>query len=137
LIVDASALVAILLREPEADAFLNALDQKGVSALTHPVSLWEAVRGVARGSGMTIAEAKEQVLALFAAARIRVEHLGSGHALSALEAAALYGMGTKHPAQLNLGDCFTYAVAMHNRGPILYKGNDFKHTRLGSTSETD
>jgi ribonuclease VapC len=49
---------------------------------------------------------------------------------AALAALARYGKGMGHPAQLNLGDCFAYAMAKRHGVPLLYKGDDFSHTDL-------
>jgi ribonuclease VapC len=51
-------------------------------------------------------------------------------ARTALYAFARYGKGRGHPAQLNLGDCFAYAVARDRRVPLLFKGNDFSQTDI-------
>jgi ribonuclease VapC len=131
LIIDASALVAIILREPEADAFLEILELKRGRAKTHPISVWEASRGLARAGKMTIPEAQEKVSRFISIFRIEVVTIEPEDALKALGAAEHYGIGTGNPAKLNLGDCFTYAIAMRYDEPILFKGNDFTHTRIG------
>ena len=53
---------------------------------------------------------------------------------TASDAFARYGKGTGHPAQLNLGDCFAYAVALNRRTALLFKGGDFSKTDIGSPS---
>ena len=45
-----------------------------------------------------------------------------------------YGKGSGHPARMNLGDCFSYALARASGEPLLYKGNDFVHTDLSAAS---
>lgn len=50
--------------------------------------------------------------------------------LEALKAFARYGKGQGHPAQLNMGDCFAYAVAKTHNVPLLFTGNDFPHTDI-------
>ena len=54
--------------------------------------------------------------------------ISSQEADAALDAFSRFGKGQGHPAQLNMGDCFAYAVAKNRRVPLLYKGNDFVHT---------
>ncbi|WP_204262929.1 type II toxin-antitoxin system VapC family toxin, partial [Methylobacterium sp. BTF04] len=53
---------------------------------------------------------------------------------SPLVAFTRYGKGQGHPAQLNMGDCFAYAVAKNHRAALLYKGNDFANTDAGGAS---
>lgn len=50
----------------------------------------------------------------------------------AADAASRFGRGSQHPARLNFGDCFSYAVAKHLNAPLLYKGEDFTHTDIQS-----
>lgn len=65
------------------------------------------------------------------AARVEMVSIGPEMHLLALNAHQLYGKGTGHPAQLNMGDCFSYAMAKSTSGELLYKGSDFRHTDLG------
>jgi ribonuclease VapC len=72
---------------------------------------------------------------LFREAALRVEAVNAEQARIAREAYRDFGKGSGHPAQLNLGDCFAYALAKLMREPILFKGQDFKHTDLTSVLE--
>jgi ribonuclease VapC len=63
-------------------------------------------------------------------AAIRVVPVTDSDAETALDAFARYGKGQGHPAQLNLGDCFAYAVARNHRAAMLFKGGDFARTDL-------
>lgn len=128
MIVDASALVAILLREAEADMMLERIEAAGGSA-THAISLYEASGAVARAKECSIADAYGEVAALVGALDLDVLALKTPEAITALEALARYGKG-RHPAKLNMGDCFSYAVAKLRGAPILYKGDDFALTDL-------
>lgn len=73
---------------------------------------------------------------LLDAMQIRIEPVTAEHADEALRAHARYGKGRSHPAQLNMGDCFAYAVAKSRRAALLYKGNDFGYTDLRSATES-
>lgn len=64
-------------------------------------------------------------------AQIRLVPITTDDAGRALDAFARYGKGTGHPARLNMGDCFAYAVARNHGVPLLYKGEDFALTDLG------
>jgi ribonuclease VapC len=65
-------------------------------------------------------------------AQITIEPVTMEQARIARQAYRDYGKGSGHPAQLNFGDCFSYALARDKREPILFKGDDFGHTDLRS-----
>ena len=133
--VDASAIVAILTLEPEADA-LTAVLEAASSPITSAVAIFEATLGICRKRHASVAEAEEDVQAFLEAAGIRIVAIGAEEARTALDAFSRFGKGKGHPAQLNLGDCFAYAVAKNNRASLLFKGDDFNKTDLPSaTSE--
>jgi ribonuclease VapC len=122
--VDTSALVAILLGEPERDAFQNVLDQAS-SVIMSAGTLVEA-RIVVRGRA---GDAMVDLLhALIEHAEIRVEPVTESDAAIAHEAFLTYGKGNGHPAQLNFGDLFSYALAKARNVPLLFKGRDFAMT---------
>jgi ribonuclease VapC len=127
--VDASAIVAILTREPEADALADALDGAG-SSITSPVAVFEAVLGVCRKRHASVAEAATDVSEFLGTAGVRTVPITDRDAEAALDAFARYGKGRGHPAQLNLGDCFAYAVARQHRTSLLFKGGDFPKTDI-------
>jgi ribonuclease VapC len=122
--VDASAVVAIGLYEPERDDFLAVLEQ-AEAAFMAPVNAVEA------GLAITL---RQRLMGLDQYANWLVE-LGvtesqvSGDA--ALRAYLLFGRGV-HRAGLNLGDCFAYALARQLDAPLLYKGDDFSVTDIRS-----
>ena len=128
MLVDASAIVAILLREPEADLLLERLDQS-VRRATHPISVYEAASAVARRKEATIADAYTEVASFVAATQLDTLAIMTPETIAALEAFARYGKG-RHPAKLNMADCFSYAVAKLRGMPLLYKGDDFSQTDL-------
>ncbi len=129
MIVDASALVAILLSEAEAAILETRLDAAAIRR-THPVSIWEATTAIARRKSISLADAELNVMAFLSEAEIAIVPLGEAEALAAMAAAARYGKGRGHPAQLNMGDCFSYGCAKVRRMPLLYKGDDFSRTDL-------
>jgi ribonuclease VapC len=122
MIVDASALIAILLREPEKDRFskLIACDSE---PLMSPLNFLEAAVK-ADGLGRPTADGFDE---LFRETGIKIAGTDARQAHLAREAYRRYGKGN-HPARLNLGDCFAYALAKARGEPLLFKGDDFRHT---------
>jgi ribonuclease VapC len=129
--VDASAIVAILTREPEADALADAL-AAARAPITSAVAVFEAALGVRRKYRTSIEQAETDIAEFLSAARIRILPITSAEARTALAAFAHYGKGQRHPAQLNLGDCFAYAMASNHRVALLFKGDDFTRTDIAS-----
>lgn len=127
--VDASAIVAILTREPEADA-LTACLEAAQAPTTSPIAIFEAALGLCRKRRASVAEAEEDVHAFLAAAGILIAPVTAREATTALDAFSRYGKGRGHPAQLNLGDCFAYAMARASGGTLLFKGEDFDKTDI-------
>ena len=127
--VDASAIVAILTGEPEADALADALDAARLP-ITSAVAVFEAVLGICRKRHASIAEAQEDVREFLETAGIRTVSITSREAEAALDAFARYGKGRGHPAQLNMADCFAYAAATNYRAALLFKGEDFTKTDI-------
>lgn len=128
--VDASALAAMLLGEPEADMLAESLDAAD-RRCTSPIAIFETVLALMRTKRLSRATAEEHVRAALAAAEIQVIAITDEIGRAALDAFERYGKGRGHPAQLNLGDCFAYAAARTLAVPLLYKGDDFAETDLG------
>ena len=123
MIVDTSALVAVILGEPDAERYLDAMaaaDELSVSA----ASLVEALIVVEAKQGP---EASDDLQALLAELEARVEPLDESQAILASRAWRRFGKG-RHPAGLDLGDTFAYALATATGRPLLYKGADFDAT---------
>jgi ribonuclease VapC len=129
--VDASAIVAILNQEPEADTYSDAIE-KSSQAITSPIAVFEATLAICRIRHATIEEAAADVNELLTIASVRCVPITPDQTRTALDAFARYGKGRGHPAQLNLGDCFAYAVARDQDVPLLFKGNDFSQTDIES-----
>ena len=126
--VDASAMVAIILEE---DGHVALSDQlaKAPRRMTSAVSVLETIIAIGRVTGDRSAgllAARE----LMANAAINISAI-DGQLIDGLADAHLrYGKGSGSPARLNLGDCFSYALAKRDGVPLLYKGDDFAHTDL-------
>ena len=126
IVVDSSALIAILRREPEADSFLQVIAATE-GCLLSSVNLLETSMVLAgrTGDAMTWAELDM----LIAQAAMQVVPQDAELAEEARGAFLRYGKG-RHPAGLNLGDCAAYALAKARGFPLLFKGNDFPKTDL-------
>lgn len=126
--VDASAIVAIIAREPEADIFDKRLSWDE-ERLTSPMAIWEAVRAVANARRVPFAEARRLVADFVAIYGLAVVAIGAPEGEMALAAHERFGKGV-HPAELNFGDCFSYACAKLRDVPLLFKGEDFAQTDI-------
>jgi ribonuclease VapC len=126
--VDASVLVAIALYESDRDELIDRLEQAG-KRTTSPVSVFEAAIAIGREIGDR-PQGLPIVMELIERAQIEIVAIDA-RLLEPLNSAYLrYGKGTAHPARLNLGDCFSYALAKRLNVKLLYKGDDFAHTDL-------
>lgn len=123
MIVDTSALVAILYLEPEAASFVKIIHDTEVTRISvaNYVELAMVVEGQLGADGMRQAEA------FFRRAGIIVEPVTLEHGELARQAFLDFGKG-RHKAGLNFGDCFAYALAKASGEPLLFKGNDFSQT---------
>lgn len=127
--VDASALVAILIQEPDAQALADRL-QGAPAPITSPIAIYEAVAAVARHKQGGIEAARTDVRLLLESVPIAVVPVTWADADEALGAFARFGKGQGHPARLNMADCFAYAAARTHRVPLLFKGDDFSQTDI-------
>lgn len=124
IVVDASALVAILLQEPDWEPYFELLAASN-ETLISPVNAWEVHVRIHALDG---AEGHERVQKLFTDLEIVVAEVDRRQLAIALDARFRFGR-----AVLNLGDCFAYALAItHGGGALLYKGDDFARTDLRS-----
>ncbi len=128
--VDASAIVAFILAEPEAAALAAPLD-RGASAFTSPVAIYEASLAVARAKSAPVRVAQNDVRQTLRRMDITVVEIDDEQASLALFAFERFGKG-RHPAALNMGDCFAYASTASRDASILFKGDDFSQTDLPS-----
>jgi len=126
MIIDTSALIAILRDEPEAAAYAKAVAR----ARSRRVSAVNYVEAAVVIDGSRDPVASRRFDQLFQEADIVVEPVTEAQARIAREAYRDFGKGSGHAAGLNLGDCFAYALAKATGEPILFKGDDFGRTDL-------
>jgi len=121
---DTSALIAVVLGEPEAERFLAALEADAVT-----------ISAASLAEGMIVVEARQgpdasRDLDLLVAGVVdRITPVDEAHARAAIGAWRRFGKG-RHPAGLNFGDCFAYATASLADLALLFKGEDFSQTDL-------
>jgi ribonuclease VapC len=125
MVIDTSALIAILLGEPEAKPFALAIagdPQRLISAFTALESgiVIEAKKGESGGRELDL---------LIHQAKIEIVSVTAEQFEIARSAWRKYGKG-RHPAGLNIGDCCSYALAKCSGEPLLFKGNDFNQTDI-------
>ncbi len=121
MIVDSSAIVAIVHQEDELDEFTGLIAR--TDAKLSAATLLE--------TSIVVGPARQQKLdELVAAAELRVVPFDAGQADVAREAHRRYGRKSGSPAKLNFGDCMAYALAKVTGEPLLFKGKDFTHTDI-------
>jgi len=127
-IVDTSAIIAILKEEDDAAVYATAIATAEIRRLS-AASYLEC--------GIVLDSQRDPIISrgldeLLQEARIVVEPVTEHQARLARLAYADFGKGSGHPAGLNFGDCLSYALALDQREPLLWKGNDFGHTGIQS-----
>jgi ribonuclease VapC len=131
MVIDTSALVAILQQGADADGLLRLLAAAGSRRVSAATVLETAIVLEARSGE----EAGEQLDLFLTRGQVEIEPVTAEQVRIARKAWRRYGKGTGHPARLNFGDCFSYALAHSLGEKLLYKGADFAHTdvaRAGS-----
>lgn len=126
MIVDASALLAILRDEPEASTCAEAL----AAARHRRISAVNYVEAAVVIDSSRDPIASRRLDELLRTARLQVEAVTPAQARIAREAYRDFGKGSGHPARLNFGDCFAYALAKVTGESLLFKGEDFNHTDI-------
>lgn len=132
MIVDTSALLAILRAEPGARLCAEAIEGASVRRMSAGSFLEAAI--VIDASGDPVASRRFDEL--LRAARITVEPVTAEQARIGREAYRDFGKGSGHRAQLNFGDCFAYALAKDRGEALLFKGSDFRHTDIEPASSS-
>lgn len=127
MIVDTSALVALLRGEEDAKRFARALALPGVAKRLSAASYVELGIVVDRTGDPLISRRMDE---LIREAALIIEPVTAEHAVIAREAYRAFGKGSGHPAQLNFGDCLAYALAKARSEPLLFKGSDFACTDI-------
>ena len=126
--VDASALVAILTEEVDGPELSRRLS-KAVAPVTSAVAVYETALVLAHKGRHDAVGAYGLIERYLARAKVNVVDIPPEASALAVDAFQRYGKG-RHPAKLNLGDCFAYAMAKREGVPLLYKGDDFARTDL-------
>ncbi|GLQ37433.1 VapC ribonuclease R02377 [Rhizobium albus] len=126
--VDASVIVAILGNEPDRDEFVARLDQ-AATCVSSPVALFEAVLALSKRLG-GLETANAMVDEFVSQLNMSIESVDRSLLPGLVNAHGRFGKGSGHPARLNMGDCFSYAMAKRAGLPLLYKGDDFAQTDL-------
>lgn len=125
IVVDSSALIAILLDEPDARSYVDAIADSGACSISS-FTLFEThvvIHRRARERGV------QRLARLLEHARLTTAPFDDSQTAIAFDAYRRYGKGN-HPARLNLGDCAAYALARSLDAPLLFKGNDFAQTDI-------
>ncbi len=128
MIVDTSALIAVLVGERERAAFVDAILADEAPKIS-VANLLECSIVVDRLRDPALSRRLDD---LVVALDLRVVPVSSNHAAIGRAAYRDYGKGSGHPAGLNFGDCFAYALAREAGEPLLFKGDDFVHTDLAA-----
>ena len=131
MIVDSSAIIAILKEEDDAAVYAQAIagaDARRLSAASY------------LECGIVLDSQRDPIISrgldeLIQEAEFVIESVTDRQARLARQAYADFGKGSGHPAGLNFGDCLSYALALDLREPLLWKGNDFGHTGIQSALE--
>ncbi|HEY3835811.1 MAG TPA: type II toxin-antitoxin system VapC family toxin [Bryobacteraceae bacterium] len=125
--VDSSAIIAILCQEPGCERLLDAIGKTRVAVIGAP-TVAETQLALTVRLGQDASSMVEQFLV---EAKIMIVPFGRDHISAFFEAFLRFGK-RRHPAALNMGDCFTYAIAKVAKMPVLFTGNDFSQTDIGA-----
>ncbi|OQW56692.1 MAG: hypothetical protein A4S17_13670 [Proteobacteria bacterium HN_bin10] len=123
MVVDASAILAIHLDEPEREAFRERILQ--ATGIMSPVNYWEAL---VRAQAFDGEAGRDKIVQLIDF--LDIEIVAVDVETAELAAHAFARFGKRAPAKLNMGDCFAYALAKSRGAPLLYKGGDFAKTDI-------
>jgi ribonuclease VapC len=126
MIVDSSAMVAIVWAEPGAKSFVEAIvgsERPTMSAANY----LEAAIVIDRDRNSQVSARLDSTISQLG---VEIAPVTPSQAKIARQAYRDFGKGSGHKAQLNFGDCFAYALAAESGEPLLYKGDDFAHTGM-------
>ena len=126
--VDASALCAVFLEEPDSKDILSRM-RTAKRLVTSPTGIWEAIVSCSHRLDTDPLAVRTEVIRFLAEMAIDIVPIPPEATVLAVDAYARYGKG-RHRAALNFGDCFAYACARHYAVPLLYKGDDFAATDI-------
>jgi ribonuclease VapC len=125
--VDTSALLAILRAESDAAAFAEAIAAEAGAVRLSAATFVETAIVIDASRDPVASRGLDELLTQ---AGVVIEPVTEGQGRMARDAYRDFGNGSGHPAQLNFGDCFAYALAKATGEPLLYKGEDFSHTDI-------
>jgi ribonuclease VapC len=128
MIVDSSVIIAILKREPDWSTLADALDRADRTLLS-AANYLESVIVIDGWRNPILSAELDELIERFG---IAIEPVTAEQAKIARQAYRDYGPGSGHAANLNFGDCFSYALARAKREPLLFKGADFSLTDVRS-----
>ena len=126
MIVDTSALIVVLRDEPDAMSYAKAIAKASIRR----ISAANYVESAAVIDASRDPIASRRFDDLLREARVAIEPVTEAQARLAREAYRDFGRGSGHPARLNFGECFAYALAKAVNEPLLCKGDDFRHTDI-------
>jgi len=132
IVVDTSAIIAILNREPDRPALIEAMTRADALRMAAPI-LVEATAVAQRWGDWVARDELPRVLSAF---QIVIADTTAEHAEIARQAYLRFGKGLGARAQLNICDCFSYALAKSRDAPLLFKGEQFSHTDVRSALES-
>ena len=125
MIIDTSAVIAVLKEEPQAERFLRELTASGGLKRMSAANYLEAAIVIDANRNPLLSRRFDE---LIARTGIAVEPVDREQAEIARAACRDFGKGSGHPASLNFGDCFAYALARARHEPLLFKGDAFSQT---------
>ncbi len=125
MIVDTSAALAVLFNEPDAERYISAIARVSGCRMSTASLLEASIVLESRSSGT----AGQELDVFLEKGRIELVPVTAEQAHAARRAWRRFGKGN-HPAGLNFGDCFSYALAETSGEPLLFKGRDFEHTDI-------
>lgn len=128
IVVDSSAVLAILLDESDAQRYAAALESASVCVISAASVIEIGVVLLSQNA----AKAIPTLRGFLESTRIEVEAVPAAQIDLALAAYERFGKRRGHPARLNFGDCFSYALAKTTGAPLLFKGDDFAQTDIPS-----
>ncbi|MFC6324350.1 type II toxin-antitoxin system VapC family toxin [Microbacterium koreense] len=128
IVVDTSALMAVVLGEEDADVYASVLTAHAGAVAVSATTLVESALVAEARQGI---EAARDLTRLIEAVDFDVVAVDESQSAIAVAAWRRFGKG-RHSAALNFGDCFSYALAAHRGAPLLFKGDDFRRTDIAA-----
>ncbi len=131
--IDASAMVAMLTDEPDGDRLARVLEGDQ-GPITSAIAIYETAARLMSKSSLSGEEARRTVEEFLRTTNVRVVAIGEREAEMALRAFERFGK-RRHPAGLNMGNCFAYACAKVHGAPLLFIGDDFSLTDVNAPND--